>query len=67
MKTGDVPAAIQALIDNGVPEGERFAATMMIAGATTFERRHSMTALLGQLYGWDDSEIDAVFRFAGAL
>jgi hypothetical protein len=66
VKTGDIPAALQQVID-GLPPGQQFEATMMISGATTFERSHPLTIAIGAAYGWTVDRIDALFRAAAVL
>jgi hypothetical protein len=66
VKTGSIPAALQTLI-NGLPADQQFAATMLIAGATAFERYHPLTTAIGQAYGWSADQIDALFRAAAVL
>ncbi|MDQ2084762.1 hypothetical protein RA307_31675 [Xanthobacteraceae bacterium Astr-EGSB] len=66
VKTGDIPAAMQTLID-GLPEGERFAAQMLIAGATVFRRSHPLTYALGVGFGMAPAEVDRLWAAAAAL
>jgi len=64
--TGTIPEAMMALVQ-ALPAEQQFGARMMLKGATTIKRRHPMTALIGQLYGWDDAELDRFFAAAGVL
>ncbi|ETR75073.1 hypothetical protein X566_20220 [Afipia sp. P52-10] len=64
--TGTIPTEMLALIDR-LPAEQRFGARMMLKGATVFERHHPLTVTIGQLYGWDDQQIDALFQSAAAL
>lgn len=66
VSSGTVPIAMDALV-NGLPEGDRFAARMLLAGATTFERSHPLVAVLGASYGMSSGEIDDLFRAAALL
>ena len=66
VKTGTIPAALQQLI-GGLPTDQQFGATMIVSGATTFERNHPLTIAIGTAYGWTSDEVDALFRTAGAL
>lgn len=66
VKTGSIPAALQGLI-NSLPADQQFGATMIVAGATTFQRNHPMTVAIGAAYGWNAAQIDAFFRLAAAL
>ena len=66
VKTGDLPASLQALVD-AMPEQARFNAEMLLSGATTFSRNHPLTTALGQAMGYTSDQIDDLFRAAGAL
>ena len=64
--TGTLPAAMVELVEM-LPEQARFAARMMLKGATTFYRHHEMTDTLAWLYGWTPEQTDDVFRSAERL
>ncbi|MBB5040692.1 hypothetical protein [Shinella fusca] len=64
--SGVIPAAMDALVEQ-LPESQRFAARMLIRGATTFRRTHPVTELIGQLYGMTGDQIDATWRSASEL
>lgn len=64
--TGTLPAPIAAAVES-LPEAERFAARMMLSGATAFERGHPMVAQLGAALGYDAAALDALWREAAAL
>lgn len=66
VKTGEIPAAMMAIISQ-LPEGAQFGATMLVSGATTFRRDHSLTGIVGTAFGWSDAQIDAFFIAADAL
>jgi hypothetical protein len=66
VKTGAIPADLQALI-NQLPADQQFGATMLISGATVFERNHPLTIGIGTAYGWSSAQIDALFIAAAAL
>jgi hypothetical protein len=66
VKVGAIPSAMQAKID-AMPPDERFAATMLVAGATQFDRRHPMTTGFAALMGWPTDELDALWTYAAAL
>ncbi|UFW75514.1 XkdW family protein [Bradyrhizobium sp. WU425] len=66
VRVGEIPPALQMLID-GMPAEQQFAATMIVSGATVYDRNHPLTAQIGAAYGWTDSQIDAFFRAASAL
>jgi hypothetical protein len=63
---GVIPAWLDALIDT-LPEDQRFAARMLLRGATIFERSHPMVAVLGVGMGWSDAQIDALWAAAAQL
>lgn len=64
--SGIIPAAMDALVEQ-LPENQRFAARMLIRGATTFRRTHPVTELIGQLYGMTGEQIDETWRKAAKL
>lgn len=66
VRVGEIPPALQTLIA-GLPENQQFAATMIISGATVFDRGHPLTAQIGAAYDWTDAQIDAFFRAAAVL
>ncbi|MBC9876335.1 hypothetical protein G8O24_03110 [Bradyrhizobium sp. INPA01-394B] len=66
VRTGVIPAALQQLI-NGLPADEQFGATMIVAGATTFERWHPLTIAIATAYGWSSDQLDTFFRAAAVL
>jgi hypothetical protein len=66
VRTGTIPAPLQHLID-GLPADQQFAATMIVSGATIFERNHPLTSAIGTRYGWSSGQVDDFFRAAGAL
>ena len=66
VRTGTLPAALQALI-NGLPADQQFGAQMILSGATQFYRHHPMTVAFAAAYGWTDNQVDTFWRAAGAL
>lgn len=66
VKTGDIPAALQRVID-GLPPGQQFEATMIVSGATTFQREHPLTVAIGSACHWTSDQIDALFQAAAEL
>jgi hypothetical protein len=64
---GTIPAPLQTIIDGIADARERFAAEMLISGATTFERSHPLTAVVGASIGWTSTQIDEFFIFAASL
>ncbi len=63
---GTVPDVLLNLI-NSLPEEVRFAARMLLRGATQFERSHPLTEILGGAYGWSPEETDDFWRACAAL
>ncbi len=66
VKTGDIPAALASLIE-GMKGDARFAAEMLLSGATTFQRNHPLTDAIGAAWGMTSADIDAFFAAARAL
>ena len=63
---GIIPPAMDALI-NQLPQDQRFAARMLIRGATRYERQHPIADLIRGLYGWTSEQADDFWRFAATL
>lgn len=66
MRTGAIPALLQTFIDT-LDETTKFAVTMNVSGAVTFKRNHPMTLMLAQGMGWNDEQVDALWRAASDL
>lgn len=66
VKTGTIPTALQNLI-SALPADQQFGATMIVSGATTFNRSHALTIAIGQAYGWTAAQMDALWMAAAAL
>lgn len=64
--TGTLPARIAEGVAT-LPNDQRFAARMLLSGATSFDRSHPMVSLLGTLIGRDDAALDALWRRASQL
>lgn len=67
VKTGDIPSALQSLIDDIPDSVIKFSAQMLLAGATVFERDHPMTAQLAAGLGMSSEQVDDLWRAAAAL
>lgn len=63
---GDLPAALDTAIA-GLPEPDRFAARMLLAAATTYERQHPLVADLGDAMGYDGPALDNLWSAAAQL
>lgn len=61
-----IPDALMTLI-NALPSDDRFAAKMLISGATVFQRHHPLTISLGDAYDWTSEQIDDFFIAAALL
>lgn len=66
VKTGDIPAALLSFVSD-LPQEQRFAAEMLISGATVFQRSHPMTEVLRAGMGWTSEQVDALWAAAAAL
>lgn len=69
VKTGELPAALAAIVA-AIPDAtERFNAEMILSGATTFARTHPMVAAIAGAMTppWAEAEIDAFWTFAASL
>lgn len=67
VKTGDIPAALQSLIDEIPNATIKFSAQMLLAGATVFERDHPMTEQLASGLGMSSAQVDDLWRAAAGL
>ena len=67
VKVGTIPAAMQAIVD-AIPDPDaKFAATMIISGATTFNRDNPLTNQVGMAMGWTSEQLDQFFMAASLL
>ena len=67
VQTGSIPVVLQAVIDGIEDPNNRFAATMLLAGATTIERYHPLTDAVAAHLGWDSTQLDEFFIRAAQL
>lgn len=67
VKTGDIPANLQAIVDAIPSPIEKFSATMLLSGATEFARYHPLTESVAQSLGWTSEQIDQFFIAAAQL
>lgn len=63
---GTVPAGLLALVD-ALPEPDRFAARMLLRGATTFDRYHPLVDTLSTSYEWSSAQTDEFWRMCATL
>jgi hypothetical protein len=62
-----VPQTLLNAINSNLPENMRFEARMRIGGSTEFRRHHPLTAMLAQAMGWNDEQVDALWRTAAQI
>lgn len=67
VKTGAIPPALQGFVDAIADPAQKFAANMLLSGATVFERNHPLTEAIGAGQGMTPDQIDAFFNAAVAL
>jgi hypothetical protein len=67
VQTGTIPPVLQAVVDGIADADEKFAAQMILSGATVFHRNAPLTASLGAAFGWTPEQIDSFFLAASAL
>lgn len=67
VRTGELPAALLAILAGIADEAERFAAEMLLSGATQIERAHPLTDAIGAATGRTPPQIDDFFRAAALL
>lgn len=63
---GDLPDAMNIAIE-GLPPAERFSARMLLSSATGYERSHPLVPVLAVLLGYDEADLDDLWRAAGLL
>jgi hypothetical protein len=64
VKIGQLPPALQSLID-AIPDAtERTRAEGLLSGAKQFERDHPLVAFIGQFFGYDGAALDAFWLAA---
>jgi hypothetical protein len=63
---GVLPDAVAAFV-KALPEEDQFGATMLLGGATTFERENPMVASFGKATGMDADALDGFWQMCGAL
>jgi hypothetical protein len=67
VKVGAIPAALQSIVDAITDPNAKFAATMLLAGATTFQRDNALTNQVGMAMGWTSAQLDDFFLAAALL
>jgi len=67
VQTGVIPSVLQTVVDGITDPDQKFAATMLLSGATQFERVHPLTEAVGAYLGWTSEQIDQFFIQAAGL
>jgi hypothetical protein len=67
VKVGAIPAALQSIVDAITDPNAKFAATMLLAGATVFQRDNALTNQVGVAMGWTSAQLDDFFLAAALL
>lgn len=60
VKTGDLPAALEAYVSS-MPDDQEFDVRMLLEGATEFRRDHPLTVAFGAFFGMTPEQIDGLF------
>lgn len=58
VKTGEVPVALQVMIDAIEDDEARFEAEMLVSGATVFKRSHPLVSMIASQVGWTEQQTD---------
>lgn len=64
---GVLPTAIQGVINSISDEDAKFNATMLLKGATEFERSHQLVAVFAASQGLSEAEVDNFWRSCAEL
>lgn len=67
VKVGAIPATLQAIVDMISDPNAKFAANMMLSGATIFQRSNALTEQVGMAMGWTSDQLDQFFLSASLL
>jgi hypothetical protein len=67
VKIGTVPAQLQAIVDAIPDSGDRFAANMLLGGATVFQRHHPLVSVLAAQFNKTDEQMDDIWRDGSLL
>jgi hypothetical protein len=67
VRTGDLPASMLAMISSIESGDERFAAEIILSGATQFRRDHALVGFFASAMGWTSEQVDDLFRAAARL
>jgi hypothetical protein len=67
LKTGEIPAAMQAIIDSMEGEEARTDAILLIVGATEFYRDNGLVLVFAIVRGMSEADVDEFWRFCFTL
>lgn len=67
IKTGTIPAALQAMIDGMTDADAAFKAECLLAGASDFERDNPLVMVFAIKEGMSESEVDDFWRLCSSL
>lgn len=67
VKTGFIPAPLQAIVDSITNPTDKFNAEMLLSGATEFQRNNPLTSVIGTAFNMTETDIDQFFRSASLL
>lgn len=67
VQTGTIPSVLAAIVDSIPDAAQKFAAQMLLAGATEFSRTHPLTDAIGAALTWTPEQIDQFFSAAAQL
>lgn len=67
VRTGFIPAPLQAIVDTISDPTDKFNAEMLLSGATEIQRYHPLTSVIGLAFGMSEQDIDTFFRNASKL
>lgn len=67
VQVGTIPSNLQTIVDGISDPTQKFAAQMILSGATTFDRNHPLTTEVGNALGWTSEQIDQFFLDASTL
>lgn len=67
VKTGELPVSIASFVAAITDEDERYAAEMVLSGATEFRRGHALVDVFGAHLGMSAADLDAFWLAASQL
>ena len=67
MQSGTIPSPLQSIVDDLPTEAEKFASTMLIIGADSFQIAHPLTEVVRLAMEWTEEQRNNFFRAASQL